>query len=127
MRVYLLLGFILLSSLRADETTFTLKEFFYHAQTAIERVEEEKIFFNPDKVHIEGGRIVIEEFRGDEIPLSVLYSDGSGLYITIHKFSDVDSLWICNKCTYCHYYCPTECERCGCNGFLVKPIEGHKK
>lgn len=98
----------------------TFNDLFQHAQSAIVRIEEEKIFLNTEKVCIHEGKICVEADHGEIISLPVVYSDESGLFLKTGHRVQQQAIWICRKCTLAHYYSPQECERCGGTSFTVR-------
>ena len=52
----------------------TLENILDHAQTAIQKIEGDKIFIKPEKVCLHEGLIVLENDQGETVALPHLYS-----------------------------------------------------
>jgi hypothetical protein len=79
--------------------------------TSIDRIEQEKIFLKPEKLHLKEGKIYVEDIHGIGFPLPVLFSSESGFYTQAQDFN-IFNLWQCGKCSYWNHNDDRSCIRC---------------
>jgi hypothetical protein len=89
-----------------------------YAQSSIEKVEDQKVFFKSENLWLHKGQFYVAGDYGDSIRIPHLLSDGNGLYVLQSKKT---TIYICRDCTKAYYnYKPDSCERCLCKHFLVR-------
>ncbi len=96
----------------------SINDVFEYAQNSIHHVENDKIFFKPEKVCCFEGKIYVQGEHGEVFPIPHLFSEDNGLFL--YANSEMYPIWICKKCTKSHSYEPRTCERCGHTEFRVR-------
>jgi len=114
-----IVGYFLPVHSNTNQFQDTLDDIFHHAQTSIDRIEEGKVFFHPEKIHICDGKLYIEAKTGKLIAIPGIFSSDSGLFLQLDN-QKTSQIWICKKCTWRHYYEPQECERCDGRVFIIR-------
>jgi hypothetical protein len=88
---------------------------------AIDRIENDRIYFKAEKITQFEGNFYIEG-----VCLPTAHSDQSGVYLQKGarppRPIEERAIYICTKCSWVHNYEPTICERSGCLGrdFIVR-------
>jgi len=90
---------------------------------AIERIEEDRCFIQPAKVHLCEGLAFVDDEKGNLVSFPMICITPRGIYLPMgSKPSQARAVWFCKKCTLEHHYQPQVCERLGCGGtdFIVR-------
>lgn len=105
----------------------TISNLLEHVKTSIERVEDERIVFCPEKTCFYQGNIYVEDNDGDFINLSSFSNQLSynGSELAFLTKQPRIMLYICSNCTftyrrYSNEPAPTFCERCKNRDFLIR-------
>lgn len=100
----------------------TLDAIFEHAQNAIKHVEEDKIYLDPERVHLHEGIIFIEGEDHIAISIPSICSNEFGLFLAGNPEARMIPVWICanSHCQQKYYYEPTRCLNCQCTSFRVR-------
>lgn len=84
------------------------------AFNSISRIEKEKIFLKPDRVHFFQDKIYLEAMYGRAIALPAVFYCKNGLYIEANDLN-IFNLWQCKECENWNHNWdhPTHCGVCG--------------
>ena len=79
---------------------------------SIDRIEDGKIFFEPEKVCLMKGKIYVEDIGGAGVAIPAVFSSEGGLYMQVDE-SIIFNTWKCNCGPWNHNWDnPNYCWRC---------------
>jgi len=101
----------------ADYSNLFIKEVCKYANTAIMKVDEDRIYFDPSRLFVEDEGIFLISDSSKAILLPYLFFSSNGVYI---KSSEkIVAWWMCTVCgRYYKFEPPPFCDKCGNTTFV---------